>query len=403
MNRKASLVLYCKTEDGWKRLPAIIGANGKVSPGKAIYKGRVRAFERARYQVRYYVGSKVRYESVGTVPSEALQKVRQKERLLIAMEAASEAGAVIVDQSSRTSLRRELDRFLDVVRDRGSKVAADVYRLAAEDFLVVTGKAYADQLTEEDVRKYLRELRSRRRSGNRPLSARTVYNRHAALKPFLRHCGLDVRKLAPTAPNYEEGLPEVYTAEEITALFASLTAEYYKLAFTLLLKCGLREQEATYLCWPDVNFSTSILLVRGKPDLGFQVKDKAERALPIPVDLLGLLKAWKESHSQTRLVIGTKTDNPNGKLLQALKRLARRAGLNCGACEGCEEREECRGWYLHKFRATYCTKLLRSGMDPRTVQGLMGHSDIQTTMKYARPYESDAVRGRIEALNWAEN
>jgi site-specific recombinase XerD len=42
---------------------------------------------------------------------------------------------------------------------------------------------------------------------------------------------------------------------------------------------------------------------------------------------------------------------------------------------------------LHKFRHTYATRLLESGCDIVTVQNLIGHSDIETTMQYLSPNE----------------
>jgi integrase len=387
-------MLYCKTKDGWKRLPAVIGGNNKVSPGKGLLNGKPTQFEQYQYVLRFYDGSKVKYQSIGADAKDAKLKLAQKERSLEARVSANAANAVIVEEPSRMSLRRQLERFLDVVRDRGSKEAAIAYKLALNEFLKVVGKTYSDELDDDDMRKFVRTLRGR------GLTDRTLYNRHSSVKAFLRFCGLEVRKLAPTAPKFEKPLPEVYTAEQITAFFPALISDYDKVVFNLLLKCGLREQEAMYLCWPDVNFATRTLLVRAKPDLGFMPKDKEQREVPLPDDLVEMLKAWKAKHPHTRLVIGTGKGKPNTKLLRLVKRLAYGAGVNCGACDGCKDRNECEVWYLHKFRATYCTKLLRSGMDLRTVQSLMGHSDLKSTMRYLRPSETSAVRDRVAAINW---
>jgi site-specific recombinase XerD len=38
--------------------------------------------------------------------------------------------------------------------------------------------------------------------------------------------------------------------------------------------------------------------------------------------------------------------------------------------------------HAHKFRATFVTHMLQRGVDIRTVQELMGHTNIQTTMRY---------------------
>jgi site-specific recombinase XerD len=53
---------------------------------------------------------------------------------------------------------------------------------------------------------------------------------------------------------------------------------------------------------------------------------------------------------------------------------------------------------LHSFRRTYATTLLRKGVDIRTVQMLLGHSDIESTMRYLTPATGDEVRSKIDAI-----
>ena len=95
-----------------------------------------------------------------------------------------------------------------------------------------------------------------------------------------------------------------------------------------------------------------------------------------------------------------KLDTPEKHQLRHLKELVKNAGLNCGNCKTCVASEQCEGWFLHKFRATFCTTLLRSGMDLRTVQRLMGHSDLASTMRYLRPAGSVEVQDRVNAVTW---
>ena len=54
----------------------------------------------------------------------------------------------------------------------------------------------------------------------------------------------------------------------------------------------------------------------------------------------------------------------------------------------------------HKFRATCCTKLLQSGIDLKTVQKLMGHKTIESTMRYLAKAESKKVRAKVDAVQW---
>jgi integrase len=76
------------------------------------------------------------------------------------------------------------------------------------------------------------------------------------------------------------------------------------------------------------------------------------------------------------------------------------AGLNCGHCVGCKEQNECERWYLHKFRATYTTNLLRSGVDARTVMKYTGHEDLATVMRYLSPAELPETQQKINAIDW---
>jgi integrase len=158
-------------------------------------------------------------------------------------------------------------------------------------------------------------------------------------------------------------------------------------------------QEGMFLEWTDVDFARAVIHVREKDDLGFSIKDKAGRTVPIPDDLVKRLKVWKEAHGG-RLVLGTTNDTPNWKWLPLLKRLARNAGLNCGHCQGCREQDECERWFLHKFRATYTTNLLRAGIDVRTVMQYTGHSNLETVMRYLSPAEGRETQTRINAIKW---
>ena len=372
----------------------MVGKNGRVKPGFVVVDGKERKYPEGRYQLRTYAGSRMIYRDAGENAAAALSAQTKTEHLLEAKAAAKRAGVKIEEVPGRLSLTRELNRFVQAAEDRGSTSAAAVYRTAADEFLRIVGKTFADEITPEDILLHQRGLRKR---GCEP---RTIANRHASVTAFLRFCKLDVKSLAPSKPKYEKTLPEVYSTEELRTLFGSIKDGHSYLIFETLLKCGLRDQEAVYLTWDNIDLATGTLKVRSKPEFNFKIKDKEERDIPIPADLLQRLKTYRKQHPGDRLVTGTSADKPNRKLLRALKRLVKAAGLNCNQCPGCETNKECERWWLHKFRATCITRLLQSGMDLRTVMKFSGHSDLGSVMRYLSPAADAAIKAHIDGVEW---
>jgi integrase len=121
--------------------------------------------------------------------------------------------------------------------------------------------------------------------------------------------------------------------------------------------------------------------------------------------LVKQLQAYRKERPNGRLVfgkLGGKEDAPDGHFLRRLKALVKKAGLNCGECSTCvsSEGSECERWYLHKFRSSYITALLRSGLDLRSVMALSGHADLESVMRYMRPAGGTEVQKRVNAIRW---
>lgn len=394
-NQTVTLMRRCRTEDGWKFYPAAVGKNGRIRPEYVVIEGKQVHFPTGYYALRFYEGRKLKYENVGENPASALNAKLSKEKLLTAKIAAKQAGVTLVEVPGRTYLRRAAKLYAQDRTDAGALEAARQAENVTDEFIACCGKTFVDEVTKDDVVTYHRWLRKQGRTD------RTVANKHQRLRSFFRFAGIDVA-IMPQKPKYEKELPTVYTAEQVSALLGKADA-YMTLVIGLGMKCGLRELEMVYLEWPDIHWADKVLRVQGKLHWKFKVKDSEQRDVPIPDDLLALLKAWHAKHKQTRLVLGTKKDRPNMHMLRQLKRLVNRAELNCGACDGCTTHiKECQDWTLHKLRRTYATTLLRNGIDLRTVQHFMGHADLASTMRYLRPASTSETQSRINAINWGQ-
>lgn len=399
-NHKVTLVRHCRVDEGeratWKRYRVAIGRNGKIRPDYVLINNQQVHCPMGHYELRFYEGSKVRYENVGTNATTAVTKKLAKEKALAAKTAADAAGIRLVEEVGRKNLRKTADSYVTDRENAGRIEASRQARLALDEFIASTGRTFVDEITRDDVYKFQADLKKR---GCAP---RTVANKHQRLRSFLAFAGFDPKKIMPDKPKYEESLPTVYTAQEVGALLAAAD-DYMQLVIELGLKCGLRELEIVYLEWPDIHWQDKILRVQGKPNWGFAVKDAEQREVPIPDDLLAHLEGWKKDHGKDRLVLGTNSGKPNMHLLRQLKRLVNRAELQCGVCEGCTGKiKECAEWTLHKLRRTYATTLLRNGVDVRTVMKFCGWSDMETAMRYIRPAGSKETQAAISAIQFAE-
>jgi integrase len=394
-NRKIALVIYAKTDAGWRRYPAVIGQSKRIRPGYGSVQKEPVLFDQYRYELRRYKGSKLTYEPAGTDAAEAFNKLKTEQRKVKHREEAKNDGFKIVEDETRKLLRDEAHRYIQRAEDRGKDEAAVSYSKALEHFLEAMdsrGIRFIDEVDEDAMTAFQGWLR---KHGN---GDRTIRNKHDAVRGFLMWAGTDKKHLGPK-PTYEKKLPRAYNRDEVSSLLGAAN-EYTTVMIDVLRMAGLREQEAAHLEWDDLDLKRAILHVRSKPDEGFEIKDKEERDVPLPAELVKTLRQWQGKRKGTRWVLGTRNDKPNTKMLLFLKWCARNAGLNCGKCEACKDRDECERYQLHSFRRTYATRLARAGVDVHAIRDLLGHADLQTTIDYLAEMETEEKGQAIKRVKW---
>ncbi|HEY1743729.1 MAG TPA: site-specific integrase [Granulicella sp.] len=402
-NRRVTLVIYAKTASGWKRYPAVVGNNGKMRPGFGKVGGKLVSFENYRYELRRYEGRKMFYTPAGTDAAAAyvaqkLEQAKSKARVV-----AQHAGVPVVGAEDDRPIRAEITRFLQSKKDEGALEAAQVYGVALEDFIAATKITSTGQITPDLMKRFHAELR---RKGN---GDRTVHNKHNHVKAFVSWLGLDAKKTVGRAPRYEKKVVKVYQPDQISSLKGEnassvnpqIDAEKMGVMLDVLRMAGLRDQEAAFLQWPDIDLKAGLIRVRSKPKLGFKIKDKEQRDVAIPKALVKVITAWKRRKPDVRFVLGTENDMPNRRMLRSVKRLAKRAGMNCGRCDGClSKHQECREFTLHAFRRTYATSLAERGVPIRTIMQQLGHSDMATVLKYLGHMETAKTKVLLDQRPW---
>ncbi|MGM9940555.1 MAG: tyrosine-type recombinase/integrase [Bulleidia sp.] len=169
-------------------------------------------------------------------------------------------------------------------------------------------------------------------------------------------------------------LPDVCTVEEITQLMNSFDDNDPVQAIDhalleMIYACGLRVSEAVSLTLNRVDLETGKLKVLGKGD--------KERIIPIPTGTKQIEKQYLNTirpiamHKKTNLffinIHGRKITSRHVELLLERKR---------------EELHFSSHITPHKLRHSYATHMLEAGADLRTIQEILGHSDISTTEIY---------------------
>jgi integrase len=260
-----------------------------------------------------------------------------------------------------------IDKYIENVQTKSSKTSGG-YRYTLQQFYASTGNLVLSQVTTQQLYDFVGCLR---RQG---LGDRTVHNRVGEVVTFLRHFGI---KGVTLKVKYVEQKVRAYRPDELKALFAAATPEEWIL-FQFFLCTGAREQEGMYAEWSDIDFVDGLFTVKAKAN--WKPKDYEEREIPLPDFLVAALKK-RMLATKGNLIFPQSEGKPDGHMLRKLKYLAKRAGLHGE-------------FKLHKFRKTYATLQHRAGLDARTIQKRLGHSDLSTTLAYLEGEEARSERSR---------
>jgi len=260
------------------------------------------------------------------------------------------------------------------------------YTTALNYFTESCPKQFLEDIERKDLLKFAAFLRD-----DKDQAPRSCWNKFANVMSFLKANGIRGLAKKNDWPRYTEEEPEIYEREELSTLFGACDEEE-RLWFEFFLMTGMREQEVMYTYWKDINLNHATVHVSHKPDRGWTPKAYKEREIPIPANLVRSLKAWKAKADKTcGLVFPPSGCNVKMNFLDDLKACAERAKLDKD------------NFWLHKFRATFATRCLWAGVDLRTVQQWLGHSDMESTMRYLKPARNQAVREKVNEIFGGSN
>jgi len=378
-NRQVNLTKRVQTPYGMRYRPVVLSANGRVKPDYVHVNGHQERHPEGAYYLEWREGAKRVRLSVGKDAQDAANRRLRKEAEL---NAINNGVAVMPDGGSgQRSLAASVADYLDEIKLTKKPKTLAAYTKALGYFTESCRKMNLDEIERADLLKFSAFLRDEKAQ-----SPRSVYNKFENVMTFLKSQGIRGIVDKNDWPRFVEEEPEVYEREELDKLFTACNAEE-RLWYEFFLMTGMREQEVMHCGWTDVNLTRSTVTVRYKPEYGFSPKNYREREIPIPAKLVKRLKAWKaKSDKACGLVFPTAGCKPKLDFLDCLKACAERAKL---------DKEN---FWLHKFRATFATWSLWAGVDLRTVQQWLGHSDMESTMRYLKPSRSAQVHSKVNKI-----
>jgi integrase len=380
------LMKRVKLHDQWRWCRLALDPKRQPRRDIVLVKGREQRHPEGAYALFWKENGRNRSEPAGKDFAQAITAFRRRQTRL---NAALAGVAIPEPQFTDAVLPLELavEDFLSEMKGLRKPKTVAAYRNMLRYFLESCTKLHVHEIERRDLLNFVGFLRNQR-VGDRPLGDRTIYNRFELLMTFLKANKITGLVSAKDWPRYTEKEVEVYEPEEVTAFFAHCNPEQ-RVVFRFFLGSGAREQEVAFTAWTDLDLRNGLWHVRAKPDRGFKPKDYEERTVPLPDVLVNELKQWHNKNSKNYLAFPNDSNDPQGHLLRDLKQVALEAGLTCGHCTtrkglSCKRHPVCRRWYLHKFRATAATNWLQNGVDIRTVQTWLGHSDMESTLRYLK-------------------
>lgn len=376
MNRIVSVTKRVRTLRGLRYCPVVVSGNGRIKPDAVIVDDREERHPEGSYYLNWYAGKRLMRLSVGKDAATATARRQQKEAELN----AKNNGIAVVPESSRRLVSVAVAGYLEDVELTKKPKTLAAYTTALEYFTESCKKQYLEDIDRKDLLKFSAFLRDEKEQ-----APRTCWNKFANVMSFLKANSIRGLVGKNDWPRYTEEEPEIYEDEELGVLLKACD-EKERLWFEFFLMTGEREQEVMYTYWSDINLNRATVRVTHKPDRGWTPKAYKEREIPIPVNLVKSLKAWKTKSDKTcNIVFPTAGCNPKLNFLDDLKVVAERAELDPD------------DFWLHKFRATFATRHLWNGVDLRTVQLWLGHSDMESTMRYLKPSRSQAVKEKVNS------
>ncbi len=264
------------------------------------------------------------------------------------------------------------------------------------------GKAKVRSIRTRNIQEYINFL-------CQYVSPKTIKNYWGLLRIFFDLAvqeGIIQREANPmlnkiNRPKQEKKPVEAYTLEEVILILKLAEEDEnpdIKLILNLALLSGIRRGEMAGLKWKNVNFDEgyiyiceSRVVVEGGKEYTKKPKTQAGiRKIYIPERLVSVLKEYRQRYLENKLKYGKQFKDKGYVLSKPDGEPFSPQGISNNYLRFMERhKDEIRYLKFHGLRHTYASALINQNVNAKTVQALLGHSDVSLTLSiYSHSYES---------------
>jgi len=263
----------------------------------------------------------------------------------------------LIEERTMTSLRQ---RMITAMQMHGFSPRTHASYLGAVHGLAKYTHRAPDMLERGDLQGYFEHLVTERKLA--PASVRLFYNGIRFL--YLEVLAWPALDLEVALPKRPQRIPGLLTRTEVAAILAACPNARYRAMLTLCYGGGLRLSEVLAVRVVDIDGERRLLRVE-------QGKGAKDRLVPLSPTLLEHLRAYWRLYRPADWLFAGRTGEPLSptSLQKAFTQAKRQAGVT-------------KVGGIHGLRHAYATHQLAAGLGVERLQRLMGHANIQTTLRY---------------------
>lgn len=190
-------------------------------------------------------------------------------------------------------------------------------------------------------------------------------------------------------PKGEVKEKQIYSQEEMELLLTRIMDEpvKYKAFFFLIAYSGFRRSEMLGLEWKDIDFENNIISVRRTSNYTAErgtytdttKAKRSQRTLKISPFIMDILRELKGEQDAEALRLGDKWVETD-RLFTKWNGEEMNNQTPYGWLKEFCERNDFPFYGIHQFRHLHTSLLIGAGIDPTTVSGILGHSQVSTTL-----------------------